>query len=108
MGGSSGSILYWTMPAHDGQRARVLGESCAAGSRLAGRLLVRPGGARDRGKTTRGEGGSAPACQREGGMVGGEISRQGEVGRLGEDMSTRRPPSVRRIVVDQSTDERGR
>jgi hypothetical protein len=27
MGGSSGLILYWTMPAHDGQRARERKES---------------------------------------------------------------------------------
>jgi hypothetical protein len=69
---------------------------CAAGSRLAGRLLVRPSGAWDRGKMTRGGGGAAPVVQSTRGAVFGEVTGKGDVGRLGERTSTERTPAVRR------------
>jgi hypothetical protein len=74
-----------------------------AGSRLAGRLLVRPGGAWDRGKTTRGEGGAAPLGQSTPGAFAGEGAGPDAASWLRQRASNERSPGARQMVGFQST-----
>jgi hypothetical protein len=58
-------------------------------------------------KRTRRWVGAAPTGTGTRGKVAGEVSGSGVVGRLGKRASTERTPGVRRIVVHQSTVDRG-
>jgi hypothetical protein len=71
------------------------------------RLLARAAAHGDEHKTTRRGDGTAPQLKGTRGKDSGEVSGSGVFGRLGERTSTERTPGVRRIVIHQSTVDRG-
>jgi hypothetical protein len=60
-----------------------------------------------RSKKTKRVRGAEPAGPRMRGTVGGEVLGSGVVGWLGGEATTICPPAVRRLVISQSTGERG-